>query len=325
MLLVTGGAGYIGSHFVREYLSNESDGIVVLDNLSEGHADALSGMNVELVKSDIGDKNRLDSLFQQYDIDAVVHFAANAYVGESQDVPFKYLHNNVVQTINLFEAMEKHGVRRIVFSSTCATYGHPQYVPLDEKHPQNPVNVYGSTKLIVEQMLKALAGSKDWTFVALRYFNAAGAAEDGSMGESHDPETHLIPLVLKTAKGELPHITVLGDDYETPDGTCIRDYIHIQDLALAHCQALALLRAEKRAEFVNLGTETGSSVREVIDLCKQVTGKPIPTVMGPRRKGDPPMLVANATKAEQLLGWRPRHDLSSIIKTAWQWESNRRY
>jgi UDP-glucose 4-epimerase len=223
--------------------------------------------------------------------------------------------------------MERNGVRKIVFSSTCASYGVPEYVPIDEKHPQRPVNVYGNTKLIVEKILHSLAETRGWSFVALRYFNAAGAADDGSLGESHDPETHLIPLILKVASGELPHVNINGDDYETPDGTCVRDYIHVTDLARAHCQALDLLRTKPAGtrECINLGTEHGASVKEVISVCEAITGKKIRTVVAPRRSGDPAKLVANAAVAEKVLGWKPQYDLKSILETAWRWEQNRRY
>jgi len=315
MLLITGGAGYVGSHFLHEYLRRGNSGCVVLDNLSEGHQEALAQKGTEFVEGQIGDQALLDRLFKQHKIDAVVHFAANAYVGESQEVPFKYLQNNVVQSINLFEAMDRNGVRKIVFSSTCASYGVPEYVPIDEKHPQRPVNVYGNTKLMVEKVLHSLAATRGWSFAALRYFNAAGAADDGTLGESHDPETHLIPLVLKVASGELPHVNIHGDDYETPDGTCIRDYIHVTDLARAHCQALDLLKEKPKgtSERINLGTEHGASVKEVISVCEAVTGKKITVVVGPRRSGDPARLVANAAQAEKVLGWKPQYDLKVIL------------
>jgi UDP-glucose 4-epimerase len=325
MILVTGGAGYVGSHFLHEYARTGRGQCIVVDNLTEGHNHAIGNHGSKLVQCSIGDQKALDQLFQENDIEAVVHFAANAYVGESQENPFKYLNNNVVQSINLFETMERHGVRKLVFSSTCATYGTPEYVPLDEKHAQHPVNVYGNTKLITEHVLRSLAETKDWSFIALRYFNAAGAAQDGSIGESHDPETHLIPLVLQAGLGKSPHVNVLGDDYETKDGTCIRDYIHVTDLATAHCQALDLLRNKRAAEFINLGTEHGASVKEIIALCGEVTGLNIPVKVAPRRSGDPPVLVANAAKANQILNWRPSHDLRSIVETAWKWEQNRRY
>jgi UDP-glucose 4-epimerase len=324
MILVTGGAGYVGSHFLHQYSKSKQSGVVVVDNLCEGHRQALPE-NCQFVECGIGDQKALDKIFSENKIDAVVHFAANAYVGESQEDPFKYLHNNVVQTINLFEAMERHGVRKLVFSSTCATYGVPDYVPLDEGHPQRPVSVYGNTKVIVEKIMQSLAETKQWSFVALRYFNAAGASDDGTIGENHDPETHLIPLALKAALGTIVHLNVLGDDYPTKDGTCIRDYIHVNDLASAHQQALDLLNSKQSAEFINLGTEHGMSVKEVIDVCAAVTGKKIPIRIAPRRSGDPPVLVANAEKARKLLGWQPRYDLQKIVESAWKWEQNRRY
>jgi UDP-glucose 4-epimerase len=298
--------------------------VVVVDNLCEGHRQALPP-NCQFVECGVGDQKALDKIFSENKIEAVVHFAANAYVGESQEDPFKYLHNNVVQTINLFEAMERHRVRKLVFSSTCATYGVPDYVPLDEDHPQRPVNVYGNTKVIVEKIMQSLAETKQWSFVALRYFNAAGAADDGSIGESHAIETHLIPLALKAALGTVPHLNVLGDDYPTKDGTCIRDYIHVNDLASAHEQALDLLNSKQTAEYINLGTEKGMSVKEVIDVCAAVTGKEIPVRIAPRRFGDPPVLVANAEKARKCLGWQPKYDLQKIVESAWKWEQNRRY
>jgi UDP-glucose-4-epimerase GalE len=326
MILVTGGAGYVGSHFVREYSRRKGGSeLLVIDNLCEGHEKAITSAGVRLVNCSIGDQETLSRIFSEHKIDSVVHFAANAYVGESQENPFKYLHNNVVQSINLFEAMERHHVRRIVFSSTCATYGAPEYVPLDEKHPQRPVNVYGNTKLMIEQILHSLADAKSWSFVALRYFNAAGADQDGDIGESHDPEPHIIPRALKAGLGQLTHVDILGDDYDTRDGTCIRDYIHVTDLAAAHISALELLETKQIRECINLGTEYGASVKEVVNICGEVTGRAIPSRVAPRRSGDPPVLVANSTKAKTVLGWQPKYDLRQIVETAWKWEQNRRY
>lgn len=325
MILVTGGAGYVGSHFLHEYVRQGRNDIMVLDNMTIGHEKAIP-REAKLYRANIGDRKALDELFESHPIDAVVHFAANAYVGESQEDPFKYLQNNVVQTINLFESMEQHGVRKIVFSSTCASYGVPQYVPIDENHPQNPVNVYGSTKLMVERILHGLADTKKWSFVALRYFNAAGAALDGTIGESHDPETHLIPLVLKGALHSQAHVTIHGDDYDTRDGTCIRDYIHVTDLADAHIRALKLLQdRQATVECINLGTEHGATVKEVIAVAEEVTGRKVSVQTGPRRSGDPPALVANATKAATVLGWKAKHDLRAIVETAWKWEQDRQY
>jgi len=325
MILVTGGAGYVGSHFVREYSRRKgASELVVVDNLCEGHGQALKN-GVRLINCNIGDQEQLSKIFTEHEIEAVVHFAANAYVGESQENPFKYLHNNVVQSINLFEAMEKHQVRKLVFSSTCATYGTPEYTPLDEKHPQRPVNVYGNTKLITEQILHSLAETKNWSYVALRYFNAAGADEDGDIGESHDPEPHIIPRALKAGTGELSHVDILGDDYETRDGTCIRDYIHVTDLASAHISALELMKTKQIRECVNLGTEYGASVKEVVNICSDVIGRQVPTRIAPRRSGDPPILVAKNAKAKNVLGWQPKYDLKRIVESAWKWEQNRKF
>nr|ALS88833.1 galE: UDP-glucose [uncultured bacterium]ALS92444.1 galE: UDP-glucose [uncultured bacterium] len=327
MILVTGGAGYIGSHFIRHYLTqNPSETVVAVDNLSEGHPEALDfSSQVKLVKTPIGDKDQMVSLFKQYDIQSVIHFAASCYVGESQENPAKYFENNVQETLRLFDAMETCGIKQIVFSSTCATYGNPKYVPIDEAHPQQPINVYGSTKLITEQTLRAYALAKGWSYVALRYFNAAGADDSGQIGESHYPETHLIPLILQVAAGKRKSIHIYGNDYDTPDGTCIRDYIHINDLASAHSLAIEYLKKHPGGEAFNLGTTQGASVLEVIDHCKTVTGKEIPTEVVPRRPGDPPILVANADKAETQLGWKPKYTLPRIIETAWHWEQHRRY
>lgn len=325
MLLITGGAGYVGSHFIHEQLRRAKQELVVVDNLSEGRREALRHPDTRLVECNVGDGDALDNVFEEYDIDVVVHFAANAYVGESQEKPFKYFQNNVNQSINLFQAMERHGVRKIVFSSTCATYGVPEYLPIDEKHPQHPVNVYGTTKLMVEHVLRSLADTRQWSFVALRYFNAAGAAVDGTIGECHDPETHLIPLVLQAASGKNVDLMVNGDDYDTRDGTCIRDYVHVTDLAAAHCAAVEMLRNERVADYINLGTEHGASIKEVIGASCGITGKDIPFKVAPRRPGDPPMLVAKAAKAAKVLGWQAQHDLNSIITTAWNWEKNRAF
>jgi UDP-glucose 4-epimerase len=327
MILVTGGAGYIGSHFVKYYLSqpNASE-VVVVDNLSEGYREALSFSNaIHFHQENIGNPEGMKAIFKTYPVEAVVHFAASCYVGESQHDPAKYFENNVVNSLRLFQAMEESGVRQIVFSSTCATYGNPITVPIDEKHPQNPINIYGLTKLMIEQALRGYSETKGWSFTALRYFNAAGADVEGLIGEHHDPETHLIPLILQAALGKRPAIQVFGNDYDTPDGTCIRDYIHVNDLASAHWKALERLKQQVGGEAINLGTTHGYSVLEVIDVCKQVTGLNIQIDMSPRRDGDPPKLVANADKAHGLLGWTPDYTLQSIIETAWNWEQNRRY
>jgi UDP-glucose 4-epimerase len=327
MILITGGAGYVGSHFLNRLFSSDTKyEVIVLDNLSEGHRESFAHwQGLHFVSADTGDRAALKSIFKNNPIEAVVHFAANAYVGESQHKPFKYFNNNVVNSIALFECMEEHAVRKIVFSSSCATYGAINYNPVDEKHPQKPVNTYGLTKLIIEQILHSLSQTSGWSYVALRYFNAAGADEQGLIGESHDPETHLIPRILQAAAGKLAAVDVHGDDYETADGTCIRDYVHVFDLADAHLAALELVLNKNVAEAVNLGTAVGASVKEVIDKCRLITGCEIPVNMGPRRFGDPPTLVANFEKAQKLLSWQPHHSLDDIISSAWQWEQNRRY
>ncbi len=327
MILVTGGAGYIGSHFVKTYLDTHPDeSVVVVDNLSEGHRDAVSYSDrIQLIQEDIGDARGMHAVFAQYPIDAVVHFAASCYVGESQVNPTKYFQNNVVQSLHLFKAMDEAGIKRIVFSSTCATYGHPVRLPLDETHPQAPINIYGLTKLMIEQALQGYCSSLGWSAVALRYFNAAGADSSGLLGEAHEPETHLVPLVLQAALGKRPSIDVYGDDYDTPDGTCIRDYIHVTDLAYAHCRALEHLSEQQGFDAINLGTTYGTSVKEIIALCEEVTGHSIPVKVVPRRPGDPARLVANADKALTRLGWQTQISMKTIIETAWQWETNRKY
>jgi len=324
MILVTGGAGYIGSHYVQYALELGFE-VVVLDNLAYGHRQAVPD-SVPFVEGDMGDRSLMDSLFTKYNIDSVVHFAAFAYVGESVTAPAKYYHNNTVSTLNVLDAMLAHGVKNFVFSSTCATYGNPQYVPMDEKHPQDPINPYGETKYFVERILHSYDHAYGLKYTALRYFNAAGADPRGRIGESHDPETHLIPFVLQVAKGVRPKVSVFGTDYDTPDGTCIRDYIHILDLAQAHDLALKRLKAGGDSTAFNLGTENGNSVKDVIATCERVTGKQIPTEFGPRRAGDPPRLVASAGKARAELGWKPEYsDLEPIIATAWEWEKKRTF
>lgn len=327
MILITGGAGYVGSHFLRSYLDRLPDApVVIVDNLSTGHRESLpQGSNIFFHAENIGDRNAMHEVFERYPIECVVHFAASAYVGESQTDPFKYYQNNVVNSIQLFNAMDAAGVKKIVFSSTCATYGNPQYTPIDEAHPQEPVNVYGLTKLMLEKTLKSLSDTIGWTYVALRYFNAAGAHPNQSIGESHDPETHLIPLVLYAANGVIDAVQVHGSDYDTRDGTCIRDYIHVLDLASAHHAAIDHLVGGGKSLCVNLGTAYGASVMDVINVSRAVTGKDIKVNYGPRRSGDPAALVANYSHASSVLSWKPEHDLNSIISTAWAWEQKRRY
>jgi UDP-glucose 4-epimerase len=324
MKLVTGAAGYIGSHVVKAYLDQfPQEDIVAVDNLSEGHAEALRfSPRIHFAQEDVGHCEGMKALLGRYEIDTVIHFAASCYVGESQTDPAKYFRNNVVQTLNLLDVMQECGVRRMVFSSTCATYGNPQVLPIDEQHPQLPINVYGATKLMVEQALRAYSLAQGWSYVALRYFNASGADESGLLGEQHNPETHLIPLILQVALGQRDAIRIYGQDYETPDGTCIRDYIHVNDLATAHIQAIRYLDENPGGAAFNLGTTVGSSVLEVINMCREVTGREIPIEAVARRAGDPPVLVANADKAQRLLGWTPHYDLRKIVETAWAWEQS---
>ncbi len=323
MILVTGGAGYIGSHYVL-YERERGNEVVVLDNLIYGHREAV--LDAPLVIGDLTRREALDKVFEQYNIDSVVHFAAFASVNESVSFPERYYNNNVAGTMTLLDAMRDHGVNHFVFSSSCATYGNPQYVPMDEIHPQNPINPYGDSKFICEKMMAAYSHAHALRFVSLRYFNAAGADPEGRIGESHEPETHIIPIILQVARGQREKVTIYGTDYDTPDGTCVRDYIHILDLAQAHSLALDRLRSGAESTFYNLGSESGFSVREVIDICEEATGKSINTIDGPRRAGDPPRLVASARKAKEGLGWSPRFlDLRDIVKTAWNWEQNRRY
>ena len=321
-ILVVGGAGYIGSHTVRHLLDKGHE-IVVADNLIYGHIEAVD-KRATFIKADLMDKISLDKIFQENKIDAVVHFAAFAYVGESVQNPEKYYFNNVVGTLNLLRSMREHNVDKIVFSSTCATYGNPQYAPIDELHPQNPINPYGRTKLMIERIFTDYQKAYGLKYIALRYFNAAGASSDGILGESHIRETHLIPLVLKAIKGEISKIKVFGTDYKTPDGTCIRDYIHVEDLATAH--ALALEKLDEHTGCINLGTGIGSSVKEIIMAAEEISGKKCPIEYAPRRQGDPAQLVADARNAKKILGWYPQYtNIIDIIQTAWNWELNRKY
>lgn len=316
-IFVTGGAGYVGSHCVRDLCAHGHD-VVVYDNLSQGHRAAVLAP-ATLVEGDLADTAALARALAGNPFDAAMHFAASALVGESVREPLMYYRNNVANTVHLLDALNNAGVRKLVFSSTCATYGDPQEVPIPDDHSQQPINPYGRSKLIVEWMLADCAAAWGLGSCALRYFNACGAAADGSIGEDHDPESHLIPLVLQVALGQRPEITIFGDDYPTSDGTCIRDYIHVEDLAAAH--RLAIEQLEPAATWAyNVGTGTGHSVREVVDTAARVTGKPIATRQGPRRPGDPPQLFANASRIREQLGWSPRWtDLEAIIHSAWRW------
>ena len=315
-VLVVGGAGYIGSHTVK--LLNETDHEVwVYDNLSMGHRQSVQPK--QLIVGDLFDRTLLERVLKEKRIEAVMHFAAFAYVGESVQDPAKYYQNNIAATLGLFEAMRAGGVKKFVFSSTTATYGQPEKIPIAEDTLQLPINPYGFTKLVIERALKDYAHAYGFAGASLRYFNASGAAADGSIGEDHTPETHLIPLVLQVALGQRESIQIFGSDYPTPDGTCIRDYIHVEDLASAHLAALEKLESGKVLE-VNLGTGVGNSVLEVINACRKASGHPIPALMCPRRAGDPAELVAQCSLAKQLLGWEPRYKtIDPIVQTAWNW------
>lgn len=317
-ILVTGGAGYIGSHTVKEIIK-KADTVVVYDNLSKGHLGAVPDAAV-FVKGDIRDSEVLAKVLNEYQIDAVVHFAADSLVGESMQQPLKYYQNNVAGTLALLDTMLKCNVKKIVFSSTAAVYGEPERCPITEDMPHQPTNVYGRTKLVIEGMLADCAMAHDLRYVALRYFNAAGALLEGGIGEDHSPESHLIPLVLKTALGQREAIDIYGTDYPTEDGTCIRDYIHVTDLAIAHVLAVEHLMAGGEAKIYNLGSETGFSVRAVIERAKAVTGIDFPVREKERRAGDPAVLIAASGKIKQELGWQPEHsDLDTIIRSAWAW------
>jgi UDP-glucose 4-epimerase len=315
-VLVVGGAGYIGSHTVK--LLNETDHEVwVYDNLSMGHRQSVQPK--QLIVGDLFDRTLLERVLEEKRIEAVMHFAAFAYVGESVQDPAKYYQNNIAATLGLFEAMRARGVKKFVFSSTTATYGQPEKIPIAEDTLQLPINPYGFTKLVIERALKDYAHAYGFAGASLRYFNASGAAADGSIGEDHTPETHLIPLVLQVALGQRESIQIFGSDYPTPDGTCIRDYIHVEDLATAHLAALEKLESGKVLE-VNLGTGVGNSVLEVINACRKASGHPIPALMCPRRAGDPAELVAQCSLAKELLGWEPRYKtIDQIVQTAWNW------
>jgi UDP-glucose 4-epimerase len=323
-ILVTGGAGYIGSHTVLA-LKKAGYQVVILDNLVYGHRDLVEQvLQVELVVGDTNDRALLDKLFTSQQFAAVMHFSAYAYVGESVSDPAKYYRNNVIGTLTLLEAMEAASIKNFVFSSTCATYGVPNEVPIPEDHPQNPINPYGATKLMVERILTDFDVAYGLKSVRFRYFNAAGADPNGDLGEDHNPETHLIPLVLQTALGKRESVSIFGTDYPTSDGTCIRDYIHVSDLADAHVLGLEYLLKGKDSAVFNLGNGNGFSVREVIDTAIKITGKQIKVVECDRRPGDPPALIGSGDKARQILGWEPKYpDLKNILTHAWRWHQKR--
>ncbi len=317
-VLVTGGAGYIGSHAVQRLLSG-GHGVAVLDNLYRGHRAAVP-QGVPFVEADLRDTETVKKALADHQIDCVMHFAALAYVGESVNEPLTYYDNNTAGTISLLRAMDARGVRRLVFSSTCATYGEPESMPIVETMPQKPINPYGWSKLFIERVLiDYAAANKDFAFAAMRYFNVAGSASDGSIGEDHEPETHIIPVLLNVALGKVPKVTVFGDDYATSDGTCVRDYIHVEDLVDAHAVVMDALKPGDQ-RFYNLGIGQGRSVKELIDAAREVTGHAIPADQGPRRAGDPPMLYANADKIRNELGWSAKiTDIKQTIETAWRW------
>ncbi|MEM6446279.1 MAG: UDP-glucose 4-epimerase GalE [Cyanobacteria bacterium P01_D01_bin.123] len=316
-VLVTGGAGYIGSHACKA-LAQAGFTPITYDNFAYGHPWAVKWGPLE--EGDIADRDRLDRVLDTYEPIAVMHFAAFAYVGESVENPGKYYRNNVAGTLTLLEAMRDCSIPHLVFSSTCATYGVPNIIPIPETHPQKPINPYGTTKLMVESILRDFDKAHGSTSICLRYFNAAGADPDGETGEAHSPETHLIPLVLDAALGKRSHITIFGDDYDTPDGTCIRDYIHVTDLASAHVLALQKLLEGNSSTAYNLGNGQGFSVKQVIDVARTVCDRSIPVQMGQRRPGDPPRLIGDASRAKTELGWQPAYaDLETIVRTAWQW------
>ncbi|MEB3224516.1 MAG: UDP-glucose 4-epimerase GalE [Synechococcus sp.] len=323
-VLVTGGAGYIGSQTVLS-LQRRGYRVIVLDNLVYGHRDLVeSVLQTELIVGDTGDRLLLDQIFTDHKIDAVMHFAAYAYVGESVTAPAKYYRNNVVGTLTLLEAMLAAGVKQFVFSSTCATYGEPTEIPIPENHPQNPINPYGMSKLMVEKILWDFDRAYDLRSVMFRYFNAAGADPEGNLGEDHNPETHLIPLILLAALGKREHISIFGTDYPTPDGTCIRDYIHVSDLADAHVLGLEYLLNGGQTDAFNLGNGNGFSVQEVIEAARKITARNIKAIATDRRPGDPPSLVGSSAKARSILGWQPQYaDLDVILQHAWHWHQRR--
>lgn len=323
MILVVGGAGYIGSH-INKMLCEMGYETVVFDNLVYGHQEAVKQGILEI--GDLADAARLDEIFEKYPIDAVFHFAAYAYVGESVSNPAKYYNNNVANTLHLLDAMVKHSVKYIVFSSTCATYGVPEKTPIVEEMEQKPINPYGASKLMIERILSDYHNAYDLHYCCLRYFNAAGADPEGKIGESHTPETHLIPLVLAAAAGDRENIRVFGTDYPTRDGSCIRDYIHVTDLADAHIKAMNYLKNGGESLCMNLGNCIGSSVLEIIDAAREVTGRDIPVEISGRRPGDPPVLVGSAEKAKSILGWSPQYgDIKTILQHAWNWYCNKKY
>ena len=320
-ILVLGGAGYIGSHTVSELVDAGED-VVIADSLETGHIEAVNP-KAKFYQGDIRDKKFIDSVFDNEKIDAVIHFAANSLVGESMTNPLKYYDNNLYGTKVLLQSMVEHDVKKIVFSSTAATYGEPESIPILESDRTEPTNPYGETKLSMEKMMKWTDVAHGVHYVALRYFNACGAHVSGEIGEAHNPETHLIPLILQVPNGQRESISIFGDDYDTKDGTCVRDYIHVNDLAQAHILAMEYLRKGNESNIFNLGNGVGFTVKEVVETARKVTGHPIPAKEEPRRAGDPSTLIASSEKAKKILGWKPKFDeLETIITTAWEWHRN---
>lgn len=318
-ILIIGGAGYIGSHTVKYFLQQNED-VIIADNLLTGHKEAV--LTDKFYNCDIRDKENLDKIFKENNIEAVIHFAANSLVGESMVKPYEYYHNNVYGMMCLLDVMKANNVNKIVFSSTAATYGEPKNIPIMESDDTNPTNTYGETKLAMEKMMKWFDTAYGTKYVSLRYFNAAGAYFDGSIGEAHTTETHLIPLILQVPLGKREYISIFGNDYDTKDGTCIRDYIHVMDLASAHYKALEYLRNDNNSDIFNLGNGNGHSVKEVIDMARKVTGFGIPAKEEARRSGDPAVLIASSEKAKSVLGWKSEFDsLEKIIEDAWRWHS----
>ena len=320
-VLVLGGAGYIGSHTVYELIERGED-VIVADNLQTGHIEAVH-KQARFYKGDIRDKNFLDEIFKKEKIDAVIHFAANSLVGESMTDPLKYYDNNLYGTMVLLKSMVENGIDKIVFSSTAAVYGEPENIPILETDRTEPTNTYGETKLSMEKMFKWVSRAHNLRYVSLRYFNACGAHVSGKIGEAHNPESHLIPLILQVPNGQRKEVSIFGDDYPTKDGTCIRDYIHVTDLAQAHILAVDYLRKGNSSDIFNLGNGVGFTVKEVIETARKVTEHPLPAVISPRRAGDPAQLIASSEKAKAVLGWKPQHaDIEEIIATAWKWHKN---
>lgn len=320
-ILVLGGAGYIGSHTVYELIDNGED-VVIIDNLLTGHKEAIHP-KARFYKGDIRDREFLDDVFKKEKIDAVIHFAACSLVGESMEKPLKYYDNNLCGTKILLDSMVANGIDKIVFSSTAATYGEPEKVPILETDRTEPTNTYGETKLSMEKMFKWVGKAHGLRYVSLRYFNACGAHISGQIGEDHNPESHLIPLILQVPNGKREYISIFGDDYDTKDGTCMRDYIHVTDLAQAHILAVKYLQSGNESNIFNLGNGVGFTVKEVIDTARKVTSHPIPAKITPRRAGDPAQLIASSEKAKEILGWTPEHNsLEEIISTAWNWHKN---